>query len=257
MSELPMQAALKFCNQALAKYPGQPLFTILKAYAYDRAGDSSTVMPLIQIVIDCKHADDESLHHAATLLKNRGDFEKLLELYTKAAARAPPDINLQQQLFLTHARLGNALMQQQTAIRLCKLDSNELHAFWLVESMLTQADNKRSGTSNCPQSGVCTQLSKGCRNYRVRLAPSYRQLYYILLQQQLSLTHARLGNALLQQQIAMRPSKLDENELHAFWLVEIMLTQADNKRLCTPSRPPVGACTQPSKSAGIAEHICH
>lgn len=111
-------------------------------------------MPLIQCVIDCQHADDESMHHAATLLKNRGDFEKLLELYTKAAQRTPSDIAIQQQLFLAHARLGNALLQQQTAMRLSKLDSNELHAFWVVGSMLTQADNKRAGTQ-CLSSCLC------------------------------------------------------------------------------------------------------
>jgi hypothetical protein len=89
------------------------------------------------------------------------------------------------------------------------------------------------------------------------LSLSYEQLLYVLLHQQLFLTDARLGNALLQQHTLMLPSKLDSNELHAFWLVESMLTQADNKLSCTPNRPPFGACTQPSKSAGTSEHILH
>lgn len=140
-----MQAALKASNQALSKYPGHPLFTVLKAYAYDRTGNALEAAPLIQHVVDHPDADEDALFHASTLLKNAGDFDKLAELYTKACDRRPGDVVLLQQLFLAHARLGRAVKQQQAAMKLNKQDPNELHAFWVICSMLTQADNKRAG----------------------------------------------------------------------------------------------------------------
>ena len=89
------------------------MFTILKAFAYDRSGNAHDAAPLIQHVIDCKTVSAESIHHAATLLQQNGDFDKLLELYTKAVPRQPQDIALQQQLFLAHVRLFQPVKQQQ------------------------------------------------------------------------------------------------------------------------------------------------
>jgi tetratricopeptide (TPR) repeat protein len=109
----PVQAAIKACNQALSKYPKQPLFTILKAFAFDRAGNGLEATPLVQQVIDSKDADAESIHHASTILKNSGDFEKLVELYSKASARDPSDLGLHQHLFLSHVRMLEPVKQQQ------------------------------------------------------------------------------------------------------------------------------------------------
>lgn len=142
---MPVQAATKLCNQALAKYTDQPLFTILKAFALDRAGNDSTVPTLIQQVIDCPRSNDDCIHHAGTLLKGRGEFDKMVELYEKAAARAPKDLTWQQQLFLAHARVGDTVKQQRIAMQLNKADPMELHALWVVCSILLQADARRAG----------------------------------------------------------------------------------------------------------------
>ena len=140
-----LQGAAKLCQQALTKYPGYPLFLVLKAIAFDRTGDVAKAEPLLQQAIDSDACCEEARHHAATLLQHNGDFEMLLDMYEKAAARAPGDIALQQQLFCAHARLVQPVKQQQVAMRLNKSEPCELHAFWHVASVLAQAALRRRG----------------------------------------------------------------------------------------------------------------
>ena len=143
-----MQAALKLCSQALTKYPGQPLFTVLKAFALDRSGNGDAATPLIQFIIDCDSACSETVQHASTLLKSRNDVDKLAELYEKATKRQPHDNLLQQQLFVAYAQQGSAVKQQQVAMKLNKKDPQELSAMWVVCSVLSQAAARRAGATH-------------------------------------------------------------------------------------------------------------
>lgn len=140
-----MQGAIKLCNQALTKLPKQPLVTVLKAFALDRSSSVPEALALLDGIIQTGTADEDVLHHASGLLKARGQYARLLQLYTAALAQHPDDLGLLQEVFLAHVRLGGLVAQQQAAMKLNKLAPCEMHTFWVVCSMLSQAARKRGG----------------------------------------------------------------------------------------------------------------
>jgi hypothetical protein len=51
-----------------------------------------------------------------------------------------------QEVFLCHVRLGQVIEQQQLAMKISKAIQGEMQTFWVVCSMLTQADRARNST---------------------------------------------------------------------------------------------------------------
>lgn len=66
-----------------------------------------------------------------------------------------------QELFLAHVRLGNVLEQQQLAMKISKAGPGELQTFWVVCSMLTQADRARSGAGAGMSQEMLLKLAAG------------------------------------------------------------------------------------------------
>jgi N-terminal acetyltransferase B complex non-catalytic subunit len=66
-----------------------------------------------------------------------------------------------QELFLAHVRLGNVLEQQQLAMKISKAAPGELQTFWVVCSMLTQADRARFGAGTGMSQDMLLKLAAG------------------------------------------------------------------------------------------------
>lgn len=66
-----------------------------------------------------------------------------------------------QELFLAHVRLGNVLEQQQLAMKISKAAPGELQTFWVVCSMLTQADRARFGAGAGMSQEMLLKLAGG------------------------------------------------------------------------------------------------
>eukprot|EP00892_Ulva_mutabilis_P000627 jgi/Ulvmu1/10565/UM065_0019.1 len=141
------KAALKQCNQALSKYRGHGLFSILKAFALDRLGNAPEALALAREIANSGTGDEEILHHTSNLLRNHNEFEVLLQMYQKSATANPQDIGLLQEVFLAHVRLGHVLEQQQVAMKISKASPGELQTFWVVCSMLAQVACVRAGSA--------------------------------------------------------------------------------------------------------------
>lgn len=62
---------------------------------------------------------------------------------------------------MAHVRLGNVLEQQQLAMKISKAVPGELQTFWVVCSMLTQADRARAGAGAGMSQEMLLKLAAG------------------------------------------------------------------------------------------------
>ncbi|KXZ48272.1 hypothetical protein GPECTOR_29g5 [Gonium pectorale] len=149
--------ALKLCQQALAKYPGDDLVRVLKAIGLDRSGQREEANEVVDEVLAGKPApvDEQVLRLAGMVLRGSGRVSAITAMYeaaADAAARMPGGgelaLALLHEVFGAHVRESSFVKQQQVALRLSKAAAAapggtvlgaERYGWWVVLSLLLQA----------------------------------------------------------------------------------------------------------------------
>ncbi|KAF8018754.1 hypothetical protein BT93_H3607 [Corymbia citriodora subsp. variegata] len=136
--------ALKQVSSLLGKYPNSPYILSLKALVLERMGKPDEALAICSSAKELLHSNDSALMDDLTLSTLQIVFQRLghpdlaTSCYEHAAAKFPNNLDLMMGLFNCYVRESSFVKQQQTAIKMYKIASEERFLLWAVCSIQLQ-----------------------------------------------------------------------------------------------------------------------
>ncbi|KAI6686985.1 hypothetical protein NL676_032898, partial [Syzygium grande] len=136
--------ALKLVSSLLGKHPNSPYVLSLKALVLERMGKPDEALSVCLSAKELLHSNDSALMDDLTLSTLQNVFQRLghsdlaTSCYEHAAAKFPNNLDLMMGLFNCYVRESSFVKQQQTAIKMYKIASEERFLLWAVCSIQLQ-----------------------------------------------------------------------------------------------------------------------
>lgn len=138
------KTALKLVSSLLGKFPNSPYVLSLKALVLERMGKPEEALSVCLSAKELLHSNDSALMDDLTLstlqivFQRLGHSELATSCYEHAAAKFPTNLDLMMGLFNCYVRESSFVKQQQTAIKMYKIASEERFLLWAVCSVQLQ-----------------------------------------------------------------------------------------------------------------------
>eukprot|EP00854_Cymbomonas_tetramitiformis_P001787 gene1787-2453_t len=133
------KSALKIADTLLKKHAGNEITKVLKAITFERMGRSAEAFETVEEVRRETPTDEHTLSTMTLVYKALGKFEELTLAYETASKAEPEDSELLRGLFGALVRKYDYVKQQQVAMKLFKLESDEKFMLWAATCAFLQA----------------------------------------------------------------------------------------------------------------------
>jgi N-terminal acetyltransferase B complex non-catalytic subunit len=157
-----MQNALKLCNAALEKFPSSVVIKSLKSIALIRTSKPEEARAIVDELLASPSSlllDPNAVHALMITMRDLRMDKQVTGLFETAHINQPGDLDILNQLFFCYVKEGSSCYakQQQTAIKMNKLDPCSRYAWWIVLSVVLQA---REGLKGAIIEGVQLEPKK-------------------------------------------------------------------------------------------------
>ncbi|RQM16249.1 hypothetical protein DD237_004507 [Peronospora effusa] len=139
------KAAIKLCMHKRVVH--LDIVQVLKAHCLERTGRVEEALDICRRIQRNQPIDDTLLNTMNLVFKLGGCEHEMLPTFEHACAVShPPNEELYQSLFMSYARRGDFLKQQQTALKMFKAFNNSKYVCWAALSMMLQVEHKGTPT---------------------------------------------------------------------------------------------------------------
>lgn len=169
-------------DAALKKFADNQLLRALRAFALERCGRRDEALKILAAIVEEGPESERVLHTMTFTYRSAGRAEEATAAFVAAAKKSPLDIDILTGLFGAYARDMDFVKQQQTALKLSKLDPGnaELYGWWTVCCLAMQARAALRTPGKGPEAAApLMKLSDTMASRQVQRAgkmPSYEAL---------------------------------------------------------------------------------
>ncbi|CAI5716743.1 unnamed protein product [Hyaloperonospora brassicae] len=135
------KAAIKLCAQK--RVADLDIVQVLKAHCLERTGRGDEALTICRRIQRTQPTDETLLNTMNLVFKLAGCEQEMLPTFEYAcSASDPPHEELYQSLFVSYARRGAFLKQQQTALKMFKCFGNTKYVCWAALGMMLQVEHE-------------------------------------------------------------------------------------------------------------------
>ncbi|KAJ2762286.1 mitochondrial distribution and morphology [Coemansia sp. BCRC 34490] len=178
-----VKQALKECDRLLRKNPNHLSAHAMKAYALARLGDTDAALEIGERILKVpKSAANSHVRQALVLtykfLRRPGE---VIAVYNAAQKHLPDDESIYTSIFLTAASNEMFSEQHQAAVAVNKAFKREKYTWWIVVSLLAQAQfEKGPGNAQLQLTLAQRMAEKALQDHHVRNTEHLRVLLLVL-----------------------------------------------------------------------------
>ncbi|KAI9918047.1 hypothetical protein PsorP6_012862 [Peronosclerospora sorghi] len=137
------KAAIKLCTHKRVAH--LDIVQVLKAHCLERTGRADEALDICRRLQRKQPTDDTLLNTMNLVFKLSGCEHEMLPTFEHACAVShPPNEELYQSLFVSYARRGDFLKQQQTALKMFKAFGKVKYVCWAALSMMLQVEHGKA-----------------------------------------------------------------------------------------------------------------
>ncbi|CAI5740778.1 unnamed protein product [Peronospora destructor] len=135
------KAAIRLCMHKRVSH--LDIVQVLKAHCLERMGRVEEALDICRRIQRKQPLDDALLNTMNLVFKLGGCEHEMLPTFEHACAVSnPPNKELYQSLFMSYARRGDFLKQQQTALKMFKAFNDIKYVCWAALSMMLQVEHR-------------------------------------------------------------------------------------------------------------------